>query len=323
MTDGFGRTIDYMRVSLTDRCNLRCGYCMPEGAALVPRSSILSLEETLRICQAAISLGITKFKVTGGEPLVRRGCADFIARLKKLPGAEQVTMTTNGLLLKEQLEALSSAGIDGINISIDSLDNALYRRLTGLESGGVAAVLAAVQDCTGRKIKTKINAVLLEETFDGIPKLARLAAEHELDVRFIELMPIGEGVFQRGVGMEAALEKLKADWPDLHPVEERRGNGPARYYAGAGLKGRIGFIDAMSHGFCGDCNRVRLTASGLLKPCLCYEAGVPLGEILRGGGSDEELREAMEKGIAQKPRAHCFLQQDGITERQTMNQIGG
>lgn len=323
MTDQFGRKIEYMRVSLTDRCNLRCRYCMPNGIELANHGEMLTIEETLRICKAAVALGITKFKVTGGEPLVRRGCLDFMRGLKAMSGVEQVTLTTNGLLLSGMLDALTDMGIDGVNISIDTLDSEKYLELTGMDNAGVSTALQALNECVERGIKTKVNAVLLEDTFEGIVELAGLAAEKEVDVRFIELMPIGEGAFQRGVSMEAALERLRRSFPDLHPVEEHRGNGPARYFASGFLKGRIGFIDAVSHGFCSDCNRVRLTALGILKPCLCFEEGASLRELLRGGCTDGQLNDSMRSCIKRKPRSHSFLQREGITEHKTMNQIGG
>lgn len=323
MIDGFGREIDYMRISVTDCCNLRCRYCMPNGMRLTERADILSYGELLRVCAAAVDLGITKFKITGGEPLARAGCAEFIRALKALPGAEQVTLTTNGLLLAPHLEELREAGIDGINISLDTTDDAQYRRLTGYGGDGATELLALAERCAAEGIRTKINAVLLAETAGEITELAAIAETLPIDVRFIELMPIGAGAGVRGYDPDMALRELRARWPDLAPTDERRGNGPARYWKSARLIGRIGFIDAVSHKFCESCNRVRLTSEGLLKPCLCYGAGTDLRALLRGGADDAKLRAALAEGIKNKPAAHCFSDREKITERRGMSEIGG
>lgn len=323
MKDQFGRIIDYIRLSLTDRCNLRCRYCMPNGIALESHDDMLTYEEMLRICRLAVALGITSFKITGGEPLVRRGCADFIASLKSVPGVREVTVTTNGLYLHEHLRGLARAGIDGINISLDTLDASLYRELTGVAGADVRKVVSAIGESVSLGIKTKVNAVLLEECFDELVDIAGLAERMSVDVRFIELMPIGEGTALRGVPMRAAFERLRERWGDLKPICQKRGNGPARYYASKNLTGCIGFIDAVSHGFCRECNRVRLTASGELKPCLCYDMSLSVRDMLRSGAPEEEICEAMRGTIAKKPLSHCFSEIDSITERKTMNRIGG
>ena len=323
MIDQYGRKIDYMRISVTDRCNLRCKYCMPQDVIAADHDAILRYEEFLHICALAVRLGITKFKITGGEPLVRRGCEEFITRLKRLPGVEQVTLTTNGLLLKDSLDALCAAGLDGVNISLDTLDDELFRSLTG-DRGGVANVMDAVCASAERGLRTKINAVLLEENFNEAEKLvAAVATELPVDVRFIELMPIGFGGKTKRVSPDALVEKLKTCWPDLKPTSEVRGNGPAHYFESAGLKGKIGMIDAVSHKFCQNCNRVRLTSTGQLKPCLCYDTATDLRTLLREGCSDEEILRAMSGCIQLKPQAHTFDKMEEITEKRTMSQIGG
>ena len=323
MLDQYGRKIDYLRISVTDRCNLRCRYCMPEPVSAVQHADILRYEEILRICRAAAELGITKFKVTGGEPLVRAGCVDFITALKAQPGTEQVTLTTNGLLLKANLDALTEAGLDGVNISFDSPDNARFRRITGYTGDGADTLLHVLDACCAKGLKTKINAVLLEETEADAPALAAIAAKLPVDVRFIELMPIGFGTTMKRVSPEDILTALQERWPDLAPTDERRGNGPAHYYKSAALLGRIGFIDAVSHKFCAECNRVRLTSTGQLKPCLCYADSADLRALIRGGCTDGELREALRAAVYAKPRAHCFDTNDIITEKHMMSQIGG
>lgn len=322
MTDQYGRNIDYMRISVTDRCNLRCRYCMPADVAQAEHEDILRYEEILRLCALAVRLGIDKFKVTGGEPLVRKGCADFITRLKRLPGVEQVTLTTNGLLLPENLDALCEAGLDGVNISLDTLNEKLFFSLCG-GRGSVEQVLSAVRQSVERGLKTKINAVLLAETAPGAEDLAALAGELPVDVRFIELMPIGYGGEMRRVSPDVLVQRLRQRWPDLVPTGEKRGNGPAHYYRSDSLQGRIGFIDAVSHKFCQSCNRVRLTSSGQLKPCLCYDTAADLRSLLREGCPEEELLAAMSRCIECKPRAHSFESAGEITEKRLMSQIGG
>lgn len=323
MLDQYGRSIDYLRISVTDRCNLRCRYCMPEPVDAVQHADILRYEEILRICRAAIELGITKFKVTGGEPLVRAGCTEFIAELKKQPGTQQVTLTTNGLLLEKNLDALADAGLDGVNISLDTTDNTRFQRITGYTGNGADTLLRVLEECCAKGLKTKINAVLLEETEADAPALAAVAEALPVDVRFIELMPIGFGTTMKRVSPEDILAALKERWPDLAPTDEKRGNGPAHYYKSDLLLGRIGFIDAVSHKFCADCNRVRLTSTGQLKPCLCYADSADLRTLIRGGCTDDELREALKISIYNKPRAHCFDTGAAVTERHAMSQIGG
>ena len=323
MRDQFNRNIDYIRLSVTDRCNLRCRYCMPDGAAYESHEAILRYEEIVRICRAATALGITKFKITGGEPLVRKGCAELVAALKALPGAEQVTLTTNGLLLGEHLDALCAAGLDAVNLSLDTLDEDKFRRITGFSGFQPADALALLRRCCEKGLRTKINAVLLPENRDEVCALAAIAAALPVDVRFIELMPIGFGGSLERVDPDAALAALQTRWPDLHATNEKRGNGPARYYASDALQGRVGFIDAVSHRFCESCNRVRLTSTGQLKPCLSFDSTADLRAMLRGGCSDEELREALREGIFRKPRAHRFDLPQEITEHRIMSQIGG
>ncbi len=323
MLDARGRTINYLRLSVTDRCNLRCAYCMPRGIHALRHEEILSYEELLSVCAQAVALGIDRFKVTGGEPLVRKGCVGFIARLKALPGVKQVTLTTNGLLLGDALDELAALPIDGVNISLDTLDPACYARLTGADEAASARVLAAVERCAALGLRTKLNAVLAEAAFGTLPDVLRIAERLAVDVRLIELMPIGEGGRLPGVSAERALALCRRLYPDLHAVSERRGNGPARYFASEALQGRIGLIDAVSQPFCASCNRARLTSTGVLKPCLCYDSGVALRPLLRGGAGEEALRDTMRSALFNKPAKHCFSNPDGVTEHAAMNEIGG
>lgn len=322
MRDSFGREINYLRLSITDRCNLRCRYCMPDdGVPPTAHDDLLRYEELLRVAASAVSLGIDRFKVTGGEPLVRHGCTNFIHTLKAMPGVRQVTLTTNGLLLPPLLDELCAAGLDGVNISLDTLDNAQYQQLTR-RTHTADEVLHTVHLCAAR-LPTKVNAVLLPETADQLIPLAELAQILPVDVRFIERMPLGAAQTGQATTAATALDRLRVHWPQLKPVNERRGNGPARYFHAPGMQGCIGLIDAISHSFCDHCNRLRLTSTGLLKPCLCYEQGVELKPLLRGGADDTMLRGAIREAILQKPAAHCFAQQENTTEHKSMNQIGG
>ena len=318
MVDQFGRTIDYMRLSITDRCNLRCQYCMPHGIVPVAHGDVLTYEELLQVAAAGVELGITKFKVTGGEPLARLGCVDFIAQLKALPGVEQVTLTTNGVMLKPIIPQLAEIGIDGVNVSLDAPDRETFAAITGFDE--LNRVLNSIDALLAAGIKTKLNCVLLPGCEGRLVPLARFARQG-LDVRFIEVMPIGAGASDSGPSRDEALSILHRQWPDLHEVDERRGNGPAHYYASAALTGRIGMIDAVSHKFCAGCNRVRLTSTGLLKPCLCYGEGTDLRAVLRE--QPGELKTAFRAAIYRKPQAHCFDCAGYITEQKAMSQIGG
>ena len=322
MFDNQKRKIDYLRVSVTDKCNLRCVYCMPpEGVSPMCHEDVLSYEEIGRICRLAGDLGIRKYKSTGGEPLVRRDCDRLIAMLKALPQPQSVTVTTNGQLLAGQLPKLLAAGTDGINISLDTLDPGLYARIT--RGGSLEQVMEGLKAAADSGIRTKINCVSLRGLNDTeLIKMAGLARRFPVDVRFIELMPLGNGTDYEGMRGEEVLEALKTAYGEEQPVEGVRGNGPTVYCRFPDFRGNIGFIDAISHRFCDRCNRVRLTCDGMLKPCLSYEGGYDLRALLRNCADDEKIRGIMEEAIAQKPKAHCF-QDEGGKETRSMAQIGG
>lgn len=321
MTDQFGRNINYLRLSITDRCNLRCRYCMPDGCDMVEHGDILSYEEFLRLARLFATLGVEHVRVTGGEPLVRLGAAGFVAELKRVPGVKKVSVTTNGTLLPRYGRELADAGLDSVNISLDTTDPELERGITG-SSGVVDSVLEGIELMRSLGVPVKLNAVLLSETAGTITDLARFAA-HGVPVRFIELMPMGVGKNETGLNPDKALEILRAVWPDLHPVDARIGSGPAHYYASGRLAAPIGMIDAVSHRFCASCNRVRVTSRGWLKPCLCFDEGADLRALLRGGASDAQLLETIRLTIYNKPRQHCFDTPKEMTECRLMSQIGG
>ena len=323
MVDKYGRKIEYMRVSITDRCDLRCRYCMPEGCEKVSMSQILTYEEIVRICKASSELGISRIKITGGEPFVRLGCTDLIKEIKALDGIEEVTVTTNGQTLERYIGELKNIGIDGINISLDTLDPERFEYITG--RGKLDKTLKAVELAAESGIKTKINT-LLQKDFneDELSDIASLAFRYGIDVRFIEMMPVGAADAGAGLSNPEVLRSLKEIWPDLEPDESIHGNGPAVYYKRPGVQGSIGMISAMHGKFCRYCNRVRLTSQGQLKPCLSYDTGTDLMPFLKG--TDDELKEAIRKAIYEKPEAHCFGDSDssGVhAEHRLMSQIGG
>ena len=308
MIDKYGREIDYLRISLTDRCNLRCIYCMPEeGVKSLSHAEILTYDEILRICRCAADLGIRKIKLTGGEPLVRKGCASLAKQIKAIPGIEKVTLTTNGILLAKQLDALLDAGIDAINISLDTLNPELFKKVArrdGLEKvfEGIEAALAHPG------LSLKINSVPVIKEKENFIGIAGLAQKYPIHVRFIEMMPIGFGKqfpFQDEESIKAVLEEA---YGPMHAVNERYGNGPCHYYEIAGFKGKIGFISAMTHKFCSQCNRVRLTSEGFMKGCLQYQKGTDLRGLMRGGCMDSELKKAIYQVIWNKPVSHNFYE---------------
>ena len=321
MKDSFGRNINYMRISITDRCDLRCRYCMPaEGIEKVSMSRILSYEEVLRICRAAAELGISRFKVTGGEPLVRKGCASLVREMKRIPGVEQVTLTTNGQQLAANISVLTEAGLDGLNISLDSLKADRYRTITG--GGDVEKTLKAIDESIAAGIRTKVNC-LLQKQFneDEVEAFAAFAFAKGIDVRFIEIMPVGFGRPETGLSNDVVLERLKKAYPKLTEDRMVHGNGPAVYYRLPDAEGAVGLISAMHHSFCGSCNRIRLTSQGLLKPCLCYEDGVDLRPALETE-TDDALRNALKEAICSKPAGHTFYDRETVDPR-AMSQIGG
>ena len=279
--DSYGREINYMRISITDRCNLRCCYCMPDGADWIPMKDILTYEEITAVCQEAVKLGITRFKITGGEPLVRRECSKLIRMIKEIPGTEVVTLTTNGLLLGEQLESLMQAGLDAVNISLDTLDKEKYKQVTGFDK--LSVVLASITKAVESGIPVKINAVLQKgmNEEEWLP-LTQLAKNLPLSVRFIEMMPIGYGSSFAGMPQEKIMNLVEQKFGKMIPYNGKPlGNGPCTYYTVDGFEGKIGFISAISHKFCSQCNRIRLTSQGYLKTCLQYTAGRDLRAVLR------------------------------------------
>lgn len=327
MIDRFGRKIEYLRISVTDRCNLRCRYCMPaSGVERMEHSEILTFDEILRLAKIFIRVGITKVKITGGEPLVRKNVTELIKELKALDGMEEVTLTTNGVLLEQFLPELLTAGLDGVNISIDTLNEKKYEEITGFNE--LSSVLKAIRACLlAGGLKVKLNAVTLDKCNRAeIADLAGLARDNQLDVRFIEMMPLGMGKDFHGYSRDEILDVLTEKYGPAKlssGKEQQRGNGPAVYYDLKGFKGKIGFVSAVSHSFCESCNRVRLTSGGFLKPCLNYAGGADLKKLLRNGTAEEKIEAVIEETIRQKPEKHGFFTEDEYKEQKLMSDIGG
>ena len=323
MLDRYGRVINYLRISVTDRCNLRCCYCMPEGVQDVGMKNILTFEEIWEIVRTGVSLGITHIRITGGEPLVRKGCVDLIRGIREIPGVETITMTTNGVLLGNYGKQLKEAGVDGVNISLDTLDPEEFYKITGKRE--LQEVLAGIRAAKTAGLPVKLNAVNRKE-LDPIP-LVRYAQEENLPLRFIEMMPVGYGKKYVGRSNEELRETLEAVCGKAECMTNREelslmGSGPAVYYQFSDLKVPVGFISAIHGKFCDTCNRVRLTAEGYLKLCLCYDEGENLRRVLREG-EKENLRTIMEQTIFRKPAAHCFEHPAEMTETHEMVKIGG
>ena len=323
MLDRYGRVINYLRISVTDRCNLRCCYCMPEGVQDVGMKNILTFEEIWEIVRTGVSLGITHIRITGGEPLMRKGCGDLIRGIREIPGVETITMTTNGVLLGNYGKQLKEVGVDGVNISLDTLNPEEFYKITGNRE--LQEVLAGIRAAKTAGLPVKLNAVNRKE-LDPIP-LVRYAQEENLPIRFIEMMPVGYGKKYVGRSNEELRETLEAVCGNAECMTNREelsrmGSGPAVYYQFSDLKVPVGFISAIHGKFCDTCNRVRLTAEGYLKLCLCYDEGEDLRRVLREG-EKENLRTIMEQTIFRKPAAHCFEHPAELTETHEMVKIGG
>jgi len=338
LKDTFDRTIDYIRISITDRCNLRCVYCMPSGGVkFLEHRDILQYEEIARILRVAVHTGMRKVRITGGEPLVRRNITDLIKMIKGIEGIHQLSMTTNGILLERYAEPLAEAGLDRVNVSLDSLKPDRFREIT--RGGVLDAVLRGIEAAEKAGLTPiKINMVPMRGVNDDeIAEFAKMTLTSPYQVRFIEFMPfVTEDMWNREkfISTEEIQSRVE-QVGTLLPAKMKR-SGPARYFTFEGAAGVIGFISPISNHFCKECNRLRLTADGKLRPCLFSETEIDLKPALRNNGSDEEIRRLIELSIAVKPKGHSmrmenvFPSQDcspmhGIldTERRPMSKIGG
>lgn len=325
MLDPFGRSIEYLRLSITDRCNLRCRYCMPEeGVPPLAHGDILSYEELLRVAQGCVALGIRKIRVTGGEPLVRRGVVEFVTQLATLPGRPEISLTTNGLLLAEMAAPLKAAGLQRVNVSLDTLRSERFRTLTrrdGLER--VLAGLAAAE--VAGLAPVKINIIPLKGVNDDeLLDFARLARDHSWEVRFIEFMPISsdleyDSTFR--VPM-AEVERQLRSLGELEPLPRRESAGPARLFRFPGGRGSLGLIPSVSGHFCPECNRLRVTADGRVRGCLFGNQEFDLKPILRGG-DPAALAETLRSAVCAKPERHAIGLPTFTAPSRRMHGIGG
>ncbi|MBI5298504.1 MAG: GTP 3',8-cyclase MoaA [Chloroflexi bacterium] len=326
--DPFGRAITYLRISLTDRCNLRCVYCMPQdGLQWQSRASQLSVEEIARVVESAARGGVTRVRLTGGEPLVHPHIVEIVRRIASISAIEEVSLTTNAMLLERLAQPLADAGLKRVNISLDSLDADKFRRIT--RDGDIDRVWRgiAAAECS-HLAPLKLNTVIVRGlNADELPALARLTLENDWHVRFIEVMPIGNAQ-NWGEGFPAPSERYISVHEmrdmlstfDLQPVTAPQGNGPARTYRIPNALGTVGFISPLGEHFCQNCNRLRLTSDGKLRSCLVTPNEVSLRDALRSG---QPLEPFFEQAIAQKPQHHDMLAAIPAVSRRGMSQIGG
>jgi GTP 3',8-cyclase len=323
--DSFGRRIDYLRISLTDRCNLRCVYCMPaHGMKFMPRDELLTTDELLLVVRACARAGFRKIRLTGGEPSLRGDLVELVAAIKATPGIEELSMTTNGLRLARSARALKDAGLDRVNISIDSLDAQKFRQIT--RGGRLEDVWAAIAACDEVGLAPlKLNAVVVRGLNDDeVAEMAALTVERPLELRFIEVMPLTgvAGVAQEGVISSAELiARIEARFGPLVPLGQAASD-PARRYRIQGGRGKIGFISSVSDPFCSTCNRMRLTSDGKLHLCLLRDDELDLREAIRGGASVEELEQLVRQAVYVKPWGHG-LPEGVLPTLRGMSQLGG
>lgn len=328
LVDDFNRHINYLRISITDRCNLRCAYCMPpEGITHIGHHDVLSYEEIVRIARIAVTEGITKIRITGGEPLVRKGVVNLIHLLSHLQGITDLSMTTNGILLADYAQALVDAGLNRVNVSMDSLNPDLFREIT--RGGDLSSVWKGIEKAAELGLNPiKINVVAIQGFNEGeIADFARLTLEHNYHVRFIEFMPVGtangweKGKYLSCSSIRSLLEK---DYRlDPLPSTDRGNNGPAQLYQIAGGRGVVGFINAISGHFCASCNRLRLTSDGKLRPCLFSDEEIDIRDSLRSGSSDQEVRTLLHQALLSKPKGHTISEPSFRKCARDMVAIGG
>jgi len=327
LTDMFGREITYLRISLTPNCNLRCVYCMPpEGIPAPKPDGLLTNKEIFSFMKQAALLGISRVRLTGGEPLLRKGLMDLVRNISTIPGIEEVSLTTNAILLEKYAADLSDAGLSRVNISLDTLNPDKFTRVT--RGGQIRKVFRGIAAAEAFGLTPiKINTVVVGGfNDDELPPLARLSADHTWHIRFIELMPIGNAqdwgdsfppVDQRYISVQEMKTRLLS--LGLQPVEKPIGNGPARYYRIPDAPGTVGFISPLGEHFCEECNRMRLTADGTLRPCLLMDTEISVKDVI---GDDQALSEYIARAVSQKPKNHELCLHH-FPEARRMAQIGG
>ncbi len=323
--DQYGRNISYLRISLTDQCNLRCRYCMLENQTFMPPEALMQNDEIVRLARVFVELGFTKIRLTGGEPTLRHDIVPLVGNLAGLPGLHDLAMTTNGVLLRHLAKPLRDAGLKRINVSIDTLDPSRFKHIT--RWGNLTDVWSGIMSAEEQGLKLKLNAVPVRNinNRDDVVALARLTLAHPWQVRFIEMMPFGEtSGYQRShvVTQSELMDTIRDALGPLTPVNGGKLDGEARVYQLEGAPGSIGFISSVSNPFCAGCNRARLTADGVLRLCLLRDKELPLLPLLRGGADDMELRQIIESAIWFKPWGHG-LADKVIPRNRLMSEIGG
>ncbi len=320
MKDKYGRIIDYVRISVTERCNFKCSYCMPNGCPDIDDSEFMSDEEILNLCTEFAKLGVKFIKLTGGEPLIRKGIIELIRSMKSIEGIEQVTVTTNGSTLDTHLEELIEVGIDGINISIDTLDREHFKRITGVDK--LPSIIENIKRSQELGMKNiKLNCVLLKgENEAQCIEIAKFAKQYDICVKFIEMMPIGTGKEHETYTLEELEADLTTVFGESIPLSKKYGNGPAAYHTYEGFVGKIGLIGAVTHKFCDNCNRVRVTSKGFLKTCLQFSSGVDLNPHF----FKPSLKDIIESTVYDKQKEHEFDKDEiCFEEHKLMSEIGG
>jgi cyclic pyranopterin phosphate synthase len=310
LIDRYGRTVDYVRVSLTDRCNLRCVYCMSENMAFLPKADLLTLEELDRLCTAFVRRGVRHLRLTGGEPLMRRGVMDLVRGLSRhlqSGDLDDLTLTTNGVRLREFAVGLVEAGVRRVNVSLDSLDRAVFARIARADK--LPQVLDGIAAAQGAGLRVKINTVALKhDNAADLPRIIQWAHDGDMDVTLIEAMPLGVTDQDRAdqfLSLEAVRHELSSFWTLIDLLE--RSGGPARYVRVAETGGKLGFITPLSHNFCESCNRVRVTCTGTLYMCLGQDAAVDLRGPLRQSEGNDLIDDAITRALDTKPKSHDFL----------------
>lgn len=327
LVDSFRRTVKYMRVSLTDRCNLRCNYCMPAwGNHWMPKDTLLSYDEMLRVIRLSAERGVYKIRITGGEPLVRKGCVDFVRQVGEVEGITEVAMTTNAILLKDHAQDLYDAGLRHLNISLDSLDEKKFAEIT--RGNQLSRVWEGIEEAVKVGFPSiKINCVAQKGVNDDeIAAFANLTRDMKIDMRWIEFMPVSDwDNWQKCyIGIEELQKRIAAEVGELIPVYDGdAAAGPAEHFRIPGYAGRLGFIHAISNHFCDTCNRIRLTADGKVRPCLFGKIEVDFREAIREGASDEELNELFDEVLQIKPDAHNITMDRPEKMLTSMTSIGG
>ncbi|AJQ26431.1 GTP 3',8-cyclase MoaA [Pelosinus fermentans] len=326
MQDSFGRIIDYLRISITDRCNFRCSYCMPpEGVPLLEHSEILSYEELLRVIRILGQYGVNKIRITGGEPLIRKGILDFIRAIREIETVTDLAMTTNGSLLADRAYQLKKAGLDRVNISIDTLNPKEFSRITG--GGQLSDVLQGIESAMNAGLTpVKLNVVVTEVfSMEDLSYFIKQTYEFPIAVRFIEYMPVGRCGVKAGYSIKAIKNSINtAGYGMLEKAFSIKGNGPAHYYRLPRAMGVFGFITPMTEHFCHTCNRIRLTADGKIKPCLLANKEFDIKHALRSGTSDSKVAELFIKALQGKPLHHIWgNEREGTNLIRNMSQVGG